>query len=164
MVNANDLVSRAQSNLACKNYQSAIADCTWAITLRPDFMIAYFYRGKAKFELRDYQGAIVDFSKAIGMKQDFAQAYHHRALAKTSTADYHGAIADLTKTINLNGDDAEAYFDRGAAHLGLGQKSEAIRCFERAMKLGYRIPPELMRMLYQKCMATGIPERRKQTV
>jgi tetratricopeptide (TPR) repeat protein len=144
-----DLVRRAQLNLGRKDYRLAIADCTTAIRIRPDFYVAYFYRGKAKHDLGDYQGAMADLTKAIEMKPDFAEAYHARALAKTSTADYHGAVIDLTKTISLNGDDAESYFDRGVAYLGLGRKSEAIAGFERAMKLGYRIPPELLRMCQQ---------------
>jgi tetratricopeptide (TPR) repeat protein len=154
MESAYDLVKRALSNLERKDYRSAIADCTSAIELRPDFFVAYFYRGKAKCDLGDYQEAIADFTKAIDMKPDFAEAYRNRALAETPTADYHGVIADLTMTINLNGDDAESYFDRGVAYLGLGQKSEAIAGFERAMKLGYRIPPEFMRMCHQMCKAT----------
>jgi tetratricopeptide (TPR) repeat protein len=146
-------VKRAQLNLRSKEYQIAMANCTKAIEVRPDYCPAYFYRGKAKYDLGDYQGAIADFTKAIQMKLDFAEGYRHRALAKTSIADYQGAVDDLTKTLKLNGDDAEAYFDRAVAYLGVGQKSEAFAGFERAMKLGYRIPPELMRMLYQLCMA-----------
>jgi tetratricopeptide (TPR) repeat protein len=149
MESAFDILRRAQINLGRKDYRLAIVDCTEAIHMRPDLYAAYFFRGKAKYDLSDYQGAIADFTRAIEMNPNFAEAYHNRALAKTSTADYNGAIIDLTKTINLNGDDAESYFDRGVAYLGLGKKSEAIAGFERAMKLGFRIPPELMKMCHQ---------------
>ena len=105
-----------------------------------------FQRALSKLGRKDYQVAIADFTKAIDLKPDFSEAYHNRARAKTSIADYQGSIADLTKTINLNGDDAESYFDRGIAYLGLGQKSKAIEGFERAKKLGYRVPQEALDM------------------
>lgn len=149
-----DLVRLTQVNLERKDFRSAMANCTKAIRMRPDFYVAYFYRGKAKHATGDCQGAIADFTKAISTKPDFAEAYHNRGLAKTSTADYLGAIEDLTKTISLNGDDAESYFDRGVAYLALGKKSEAIAGFERALKLGFRIPPELMKMCHQVTRST----------
>ena len=46
-------------------YESAIADFTESIRLKPDFALAYCNRGLANSQLAHYDDAIVDYSVAI---------------------------------------------------------------------------------------------------
>src|SRR5574337_203921 len=55
------------SNYTNKNYSAALNDFNQAITMKPDFDLAYFNRGNTKIELKDVKGAIEDFNKAIAI-------------------------------------------------------------------------------------------------
>jgi len=85
---------------------TAIADFTKAIKLKPDDAKAYNNRGLAYDEKGLYDQAIADYTEAIKLKQDVAVAYNNRGLAYSGTMLYDQAVADYTKAIELKPDDA----------------------------------------------------------
>ena len=53
------------------DYESAINNYNQALRLKPNFPIAYYYRGIAKRDLGQYSDAISDFDQALQRKFDF---------------------------------------------------------------------------------------------
>jgi tetratricopeptide (TPR) repeat protein len=86
---------------------TAIADYTKAIELKPDDAEAYYNRGVAYGDKKLDDQAIADYTKAIELKPDDVDAVAYRGKKL-----YDQAIADYTKAIELKPDDATAAASR----------------------------------------------------
>ena len=120
--------------------ETAIADYTKAIKLKPDFILAYFRRGMAySTSTGDNDNAIADFTQVIQLDADNAYpgAYFARGLAYDNKKNYKRAIEDVTKMIELKPNYAEAYNRRGMAYFGMDDYNRAIENFTRAIELDY---------------------------
>lgn len=84
-----------------EDYQGALVDYTKAIELDPNFVIAYYNRGRAYYDLVSYDLAIADYFKAIALDPNFAPAYHSRGFAYQQKGDKQIAIEDLKKAAEL---------------------------------------------------------------
>jgi tetratricopeptide (TPR) repeat protein len=144
--------------------QTAIADISEAIRLKPDFADAYFNRGYAYEALKQYDKAVADYSEVIRLKPDDAQAYADRAvcydsLGKKVEANRDRAKADAlenaspsplhtpqptgsptptpTPTATISNDElASAAFDRGNTALAIkGDYQQAIADYSEAIRL-----------------------------
>ncbi len=118
-----------------KDYAGAIVDFDKAIELNPEYLRAYYERGRAQFYLGDPDSAIASCTQVIKMDPDEADAYYGRGTIKASLGDYAAAIVDLDKTIELDAQHAEAYSNRGAVKLGLGKSEDALGNTEAAQRL-----------------------------
>ena len=98
-------------------------------------MLAYSYRGIAKFSLGDYKGMLADYDKVIEINSRHAFAYNNRGLAKHELGDYAGAIIDYDRAIKINPQYATAYNNRGNAKYELGDYAGAIANYDRAIAL-----------------------------
>lgn len=79
--------------------------------------------------------AVSLFSEAIKMQPDFAEAYEDRALALEQTGDYSKALSDYNSLIALDPANKNFYLGKkGGAHMALQQYSEAVKCFDEALK------------------------------
>ena len=83
-------------------YEEAIADCTKAVKLNPNYGNAYNYRGVAKAGIEDYDGAIADLSKTIELKPDSAKAYYERGLVYQKIERPNDASVDFKKARELD--------------------------------------------------------------
>src|SRR5262245_33489941 len=72
----------------------AIASYSKAITLDPNFAMAYYNRGLAKREKSDLSGELADYDKAIELDPKYLQAYYNRGIAREEKGDLDGSIAD----------------------------------------------------------------------
>ena len=117
------------------DFDSAIADYTKAIELKPDFAAAFDKRGNAKSDKGDLDGALADYTKAIELKPDFAGAYNNRSNAKQANGDLAGAIADCSKAIELKPDYALAYCNRGIVEEAKGDLGGALADYNKAIEL-----------------------------
>ena len=115
--------------------QGAIADYNQAISLKPDYALAYHNRGWSKYNLGDNQGAIADYNQAIQIKPDDALAYINRGWSKYNLGDNQGAIADYNQTISIKPDYALAYNNRGLAKYNLGDNQGAIADYNQAIRI-----------------------------
>ena len=86
--------------------QEVIADYTMAISIDPQFTLAYTNRGNVRNALGDYQGAIADYTKVIEIKPDNAIAYYNLGLAKGRSGDVEGACTDMKHSAKLGLEDA----------------------------------------------------------
>jgi len=112
---------KGKSKISSKHYKGAIADYTYAILLKPDFVDAFIFRGFCKTELNSYEGAIDDYTKAIEIDSNNTMAYLNRGYVKNKLKNYEGAIDDYTKAIEIDSSYAIAYFNRANLNKKLGK-------------------------------------------
>ncbi|MCE2393718.1 trypsin-like peptidase domain-containing protein [Candidatus Poribacteria bacterium] len=116
-------------------YQAAIDDYEAAISLKPDFADAYYFRGTVKRSLGQYKEAIEDYDTAIDLKNDFAFAYHFRGTIRGDLGEHFIAIQDYNKAIDAKPDYAFAYLRRGIANYLLDRNWAAKKDWETALEL-----------------------------
>jgi lipoprotein NlpI len=122
-----------------KNYDSAIADYTTALRLKPDLFQAYFMRHLAYLEKGDNEHALADLSKAINLRPWQKLPYVSRALVYASQEKYHDAITDLSRAIALETDGAPPYILRGAMYRSLNQLDGALADESQAILLDGKV-------------------------
>ncbi|QSV74191.1 MAG: tetratricopeptide repeat protein [Aphanizomenon flos-aquae KM1D3_PB] len=93
--------------------QGAFGYYTQVLRLKLNNEDAYFYRGKARYELGDKQGAIDDYNQAIKFNPNYALAYAGRGFTRNELGDKQGAIEDYNQAIKFNPNYALAYYNRG---------------------------------------------------
>lgn len=140
----------ADTMFSLQRYQEAILMYDLAITLKPDYTVAYNNRGLAKNNLELYDAAIADYNSAINLKHDFAEAYNNRGLALSNLEQYDSAIVDYDRAIDLKQDYAIAYNNRGLAKNSRGQLVDAIADYNAAINL----KPDFAEAYYNRGIAT----------
>ena len=125
-VRAEALYSLGVEKFDLKYYAGAILDFDKAIELTPEYIRAYYERGRAQAYLGDYDSAIISWTQVIKMDPDEADAYYARGSVKARLDDYTDAIIDLDKAIELDAQHANAYSNRGGVKIKFGE-SEAAR-------------------------------------
>ena len=134
-ISAETHLRRGYAKYRLDQYQAAINDYDAAISLKPDFVSAYYFRGTAKRLLGDYKAAIEDYSTAIDLKDDFALAYYFRGTIRSDLGEHFIAIQDYNKAIDANPDFAFAYLRRGITNYLLDRNWAAKKDWETALEL-----------------------------
>jgi tetratricopeptide (TPR) repeat protein len=105
------------------SYETALAEYTEAIRLKPNYAEAFNGRGIIYREMWKEEESIADFTKAIRLKPNYAEALVNRAITYnqfdqhyTASSDYDKAIKDCTAAIRLQPDFAVAFYTRGDAY------------------------------------------------
>ena len=77
-------------------YRQAIAEYDTALKLKPDYAVAYYARGRARFAMAQYPAAAVDFAKSVALdpKDAYAVLWLHLARARGGVADRGEFIAN----------------------------------------------------------------------
>lgn len=83
-------------------YREAIVELTEAISIAPDFAVAFNARAFALVMLREWAQAIEDLDEAILLNPSYGNAYAIRAIARRNIGDTLGAAADLRRSHQLN--------------------------------------------------------------
>ncbi len=91
----------AQEQFQEGNYSEAIAYCNRAIDQDPNYIEAYYERGRAKHYTGQYSSAVSDLDKFIDQNRGYAEAYGYRAEAKLSLGDRGEAEADFLIALRL---------------------------------------------------------------
>jgi len=86
-----------------------VDDCDHAISLKPDFAMAWYNRGGAHGGMGRYDLAIADFGNAIRLMPDYADAYRYRAFAFCLLKRYEEAWADVKTARRLGGEPNAAF-------------------------------------------------------
>ena len=89
--------------------ESRFKDFDEAIRLDPNDALAYYNRGRAKYNLNDKTAAIKDYDEAIRLDPKNAIAYRFRGIAKSGLEDETAAIKDYDEAIRLDPKDELAY-------------------------------------------------------
>jgi Tfp pilus assembly protein PilF len=116
-------------------YKEARAAYDCAITLDPNYALAYFNRGIAYNNLKEYQKAFADFDRAIQLDSNDAGAYIARGNRYRDLKEYQKALADYDRAIQLNPKYADAYNNRGNTYHELKEYQKALADYDRAIQL-----------------------------
>jgi len=116
---------------------------TEAISLEPNNLDAYFYRGLAKNNIGDFNGAILDYTKVI-IYGPSADVYFNRGNSKYSLMDYRGAQEDYSKALELNPEFIEARYSLGVTKNDLEDYQGAIKALD--LPNVYKSYPILLQM------------------
>ena len=152
---ANLYLARAMEFAVVQDYNSAIDDCTKALTLTanrsPLTVILTFCRANWRYRLIEYQHAtgekestanmdydimLRDYDQVIRLQPDFAFAYYNKANILCAQHEYQQAINHYTKAILLDEDFAEAYFNRGLTYIYTGENDKGLADLSKAGELG----------------------------
>jgi tetratricopeptide (TPR) repeat protein len=112
-----------------------------AIRLRPDFALAYNYRGDALFRLGRFDEALRDYNTAIRVNPMLAAAYNNRGSYYLQTHQperLDRAIDDFTRAIQYDPNLIQAYQNRGDAYVQKHSWDRAIVDFQRVIALDGR--------------------------
>lgn len=155
-------VERADALLRTDDYDSAIAQYTQAIALRPNSADTYYrrgtaYDGKGTYDrttagsdkaAADFDEAIADLDRAIALKPDCAGYYVNRSASYAEGRhDYDHSIADCDKAISLKPDYANAYCGRAWAWYGKMDYDRAWADVKRCREHGETPDPAFVQKL-----------------
>jgi tetratricopeptide (TPR) repeat protein len=116
-------------------FDRAIADCTQAIRLDPNLVVAYRERGDTYQAKKDYDRAIADYTQAIRLDPNDAVAYTRRGYMYICKEDYGRAITDYTQAIRLDPNNADAYAMRSSIYFIRNEYDQAITDLTQAIRL-----------------------------
>lgn len=122
------------------NLRQAIAEYTKAIEYEITYAEAWFYRGKAYYDLNEISQAIADYSKAITYKSDYVEAWFYRGKAHSDIKKIPQAINDYNVVIKYKPNYAEAWFYRGKAYHQGGNIDRAIADYTKAIEYNAEYP------------------------
>jgi len=114
-----------------------------AITLDANYLDAYFLRALTKNDIGDYNGAIIDYSKIILKKPD-ADSYFNRGNSRFSLKDLVGAKTDYENAYALDPNFIDALYSLACVKFDLSNYEEAIKDFDKLLKLNPNIPDAYM--------------------
>jgi tetratricopeptide (TPR) repeat protein len=125
-----------KGNSVIAGKQQALVEFNRAITLKPDYFLAYYFRGYLYSQLRAFNLALKDFDRLIALTPNVANLYFDRALVKESLQDFAGSLADYTQGIALNTEEPIGYYGRSALKAyKLNDFRGAIEDCDRAIRL-----------------------------
>lgn len=115
------------------NMKGAIEQFTKSIEIFSKNPDAYFYRGKAKWELKDYKGSEEDFAQAIAIRPLQAPYYYYRGQMFLDQQKYKEALADFNETIKLAPNYIDAMNYKGVVLAKTGRHEDAIAIYNEAI-------------------------------
>lgn len=157
-----DYFGRGMDFMTIRNYTKAIEDFTRAIDLTPDFALAYFMRGAARYHqlliekddapqradspdafIGSYEkmkagikGIVNDYDKVIELTPNNPFAFFNKAVILAESGDNTSALSALCSAIELKPDFGEAYYNRGYIYMQLGQREKGMADLSKAGELG----------------------------
>jgi len=120
-----DFCQRGYAKAAKGDLDGAIADCTKAVKLKPDYGDAYCGRGNARGDKGDLDGAIADFSKAIEVNPRYYRAYCARGCLHYDSHNFTNALVGFRKAIELDSTNDNARFRVWLCRARLGEVEAA---------------------------------------
>ena len=130
-----EIYHQAVEKARAGDYQGAIQEFSRVIEINPNFAVAYYSRGLAKFDLGNREEAIPDYTQAIEINPDYIDAYLGRGIARLALGDILGTIADANQIISINNHYAPAYKLLGSAYRKQDNLEAAIATFKRGAEL-----------------------------
>lgn len=160
-----DFFGRAMEYVTLRNYSAAIADLDKAIALTPDFALAYFLRGVARYDMLmsageshsassgrpsmlsgravqssdfkiELRNLISDFDRVSELSPRMAFAHYNKGNALVELGDFTSAIAAYLKAVELKPDFGEAYYNLAYVYFQLGNRTEGASNLSKAGELG----------------------------
>ncbi|KAM3096539.1 tetratricopeptide repeat protein [Phormidesmis sp. 146-12] len=132
---AEDYIKQGQAFYFESRYDDALASYEKANQMRPDYLDAWFGKGKALRRLRRYKEAIIAHEKVIQIDPDHYSAWVERGSALRWSEQPKEAILSCEKAIEIKPNYARAWYNK-ACYLSLQNEVElAVESLKEATKL-----------------------------
>lgn len=115
--------------------QKQIDSISMQIDKSPENASLYIKRGEHYFQVHDFDSADEDFTIAIGLDSSLDAAWYGRGLARGRMGYIDDGIADLTVYLKRHPDNSKALTKRGVRYLWKGDKVNAQRDLEKAIRI-----------------------------
>jgi tetratricopeptide (TPR) repeat protein len=119
-----------------KDYPGAMAAFNRAISVDPNFHLAYNNRGIVQMHQKRLDDAIKDFEKALAIQSDYSPAASNISGIYFQKEAYEEAVKYADLAIKLNKQNASAYVNRGMAKEMLRNMNGACEDWFKARELG----------------------------
>jgi serine/threonine protein kinase/tetratricopeptide (TPR) repeat protein len=126
---------RGVTNILRRHYVEAVADCSRAIQLKPDYVQPWSNQGYAYMRLRQYDKALATLNKALEIEPKFIPALVNRGCTHCRLQQYDKSLVDLNKAVELAPNDAKVCARRGFAYMELQQYDRALADYCKAIEL-----------------------------
>ena len=138
---------RAIAHSVLRDFEAAISDFTYYISLDEKSSLAYWQRAVCQAEMDEFNraegkgitnihSAEADFSDAIRLSSNNAYIYYNRGNVHAGRNELSKAIDDYSIAIRIDSRLAEAYYNRGLARIKSGNKQAGIQDLSKAGELG----------------------------
>ncbi len=164
-----------------EKYETAIADLTEAIKIKPNYPAAYLSRAEAYKKTRDkvsacqdyvraaeqyrfngeYNRAITAYNRAADINPKSVPAHLGRASVYLTKGEEIAAIADYETVIRLDRRNFQAYYGLGEARFNQGYYKKAIKHFKDAKALDAKNPQVYQFLMLSYLAADDVNKVRK---
>jgi len=136
------------------SFPEAIAKFTKAIELKPDFAVAWIYRGYCHSQLQQWELALGDYTRASELNPKNASLWYRRGMCCARLERGDTAIAYCSKAIELYGEgpSAQLWQQRGHIYFDLRQWDKAIADYTQAIQL----EPNWLTALHDRAQAYAV--------
>lgn len=130
--NADLYFARAMDFALVQDFTSAIDDLSKAVSIRPNFTLAYFIRANLRNNLIKFKQTSVTNnlteSKSVSTKSPLETQESYKV-------DYDMILADLNRTIELAPDFSFAYYNKGNVLYTLRNYNESLKAYNKAISI-----------------------------
>ncbi len=127
---------RGAAQLAARDWQAAIADCTVALQLDPRTVAALNHRGGAWLARGEMERALADFNAALAVDPRHPVALTYRAQIRRLKGDHFRALEDAQEAIRCDSNNAAAYLERASIRAALGDVTAALEDCSSVLTIG----------------------------
>ena len=120
---------------ALGEWDAALASYDRAVSLKPDYALAYNNRGNVLRSLRRLHEALASFERAIEIQVNFVEAYSNLGNVQGELRLWELALSSYDKALALRPDFAEGHSNRGSALRALSRPGEALASFDKAIAI-----------------------------
>lgn len=142
--------NRGNAFYAMGEYQAALKDYNYVISLKPDWGKPYLNRGILSLAQKNYQSAVKDFTQALEKLPNQSRVFNARGLAYEKLGNWTKAQEDYTKAITSDPSNAEAFFNLGRVQLNNDELDAAILSYQKAKELGWEKADNVLKVLRKK--------------
>lgn len=134
-IRAEALNNQAVKKVDEEKYAEAIELFRQAISLRPDYAIAYGNLGATFYRTGQFEEAITALKKAIQLDPALAEAHYRLGVVYSDLGKSDESVEFLKQAIKLNQNFAVAFHDLGCVYIRQQKFKEAVASLERATEL-----------------------------
>lgn len=158
-----DYLARGVLYTMLKNYEAALTDLDKAVSLNPQFTVAYMARAYARYihgvnalaagagddedieasrrlaqmaVQRGVSDALADYNMALQQDPRLIFAWFNKGNIYYALGDFTSAIQSFSEALRIDPDFGQAYFNRGISYLRMGNKAQAFSDLSKAGELG----------------------------
>ena len=126
-----------------QEYEAALEQYDWALTLKPDRSETLNNRALTYDHLERYDEALADYNRALDLKPDDPKILNNRGGLYYHLKHYEEALADVNHALQLKPDYPEALTNRGNIYDDLKCYDKALADCDRALQLRSDFPEAL---------------------